>query len=171
METEKLCKSCNMVKPASKMGKYRHGEKVYVESMCYACQYKRDVSVPGNKEKLLSTTREFNKRERKINPHVYTVYDSRKADKKFGRQNDLTKEFVFDMIKNGCCYCGEKETRITLDRIDNALGHLQSNVVPACFRCNDIRGDMPYEAWLVVSKAVKEAKDLGLLGSWNLNKK
>ncbi len=167
MEDEKLCTSCMLIKPVKKMGKYKHNGKTYVESMCYACRYKRDIGVPGNKQKLLSRTKRFNKEKRKSDPHVYIVYDSRKSDKKFGRDNDITKEFVFNTIKNGCSYCGETNIRMTLDRIDNNIGHLQSNVVSACIRCNLARRAMPYEAWLVVAKGMKEARELGLFGSWN----
>lgn len=55
---------------------------------------------------------------------------------------------------------------MTLDRIDNSLGHLQSNVLPSCERCNMVRRDMPFPAWLVVSKGMKEAYESGLFEGW-----
>jgi hypothetical protein len=55
---------------------------------------------------------------------------------------------------------------MTVDRIDNNKGHLLTNVVPACLRCNLARGDMPYEAWLCLVPGLKEAREKGLFGAW-----
>jgi hypothetical protein len=91
----------------------------------------------------------------------------RKTDRASGLgPTDLSYDIIEDLIRNPCFYCDETEITMTLDRIDNTIGHIRSNVVPACFRCNMLRGSMPYAAWLVVSKAVKEARLLGLFGSW-----
>jgi hypothetical protein len=56
---------------------------------------------------------------------------------------------------------------MTVDRVDNDLGHLQSNVVPACVRCNHVRGQMPYEAWLMVAPGMRAAREAGLFGGWD----
>lgn len=98
---------------------------------------------------------------------AYFIYRwSRKSDKKKGRQNDLTRDFIEKSIANGCSYCGELHLKMTLDRKDNSLGHLQNNVVPACIRCNYFRGDVPFAAWVHVAPAVKEAVELGLFSNW-----
>lgn len=94
------------------------------------------------------------------------LYDSRNSDKKKGLENDLTIDFIQLLIDKGCSYCDEKNLRMTLDRINNDLGHLQNNVIPACIRCNYIRKNMPYEAWLVVSKGVKKANAKKLFKNW-----
>ena len=70
------------------------------------------------------------------------------------------------MITQPCSYCLDTEAKMTLDRIDNTIGHTQANVVPACLRCNVTRGSMPYEAWKVVSLGMKSARELGLFGAW-----
>jgi len=98
---------------------------------------------------------------------VVLVTDSRSSDKKRGRPgNDLNRDFVAALIRQGCCYCGETEMRITLDRIDNSLAHTRANVLPACLRCNYMRGSMPYEAWLHLVPAVRQAREFGLFGAW-----
>lgn len=94
------------------------------------------------------------------------VKDSRRADKLFGRENNLTREVVETLISDGCYYCGETKLKMTLDRRDNSIGHLTSNVVPCCIRCNYIRRDMPFEAWVAVVPGIIKAKDLGLFGDW-----
>jgi hypothetical protein len=63
------------------------------------------------------------------------------TDKKKGFGNDLTLEFVRTTVESPCTYCGSSEEPRGLDRLDNSLGHLQSNVVPCCGTCNFTRGD------------------------------
>ena len=99
-------------------------------------------------------------------PAKWIRVDSRGSDRKKGLDNDLTYEFVREMILRPCSYCGDTESRMTLDRIDNDLGHLQSNVVPSCYRCNFIRRDIPYEAWIVIAPGVKAAREGALFGAW-----
>lgn len=94
------------------------------------------------------------------------LVDSRKTDKKRQFANDLDLDFVREAIRGGCQYCGEMTIRMTLDRIDNSVGHVKSNVIPACIRCNYVRGAMPYDAWLILAPGMTRARELGLFGSW-----
>jgi hypothetical protein len=55
---------------------------------------------------------------------------------------------------------------MTLDRVDNSIGHIKSNVVPACTRCNYTRRDMPYEAWLLIAKSMRKAREAGMFDNW-----
>jgi hypothetical protein len=55
---------------------------------------------------------------------------------------------------------------MTLDRIDNSIGHLMSNVNPCCYRCNYIRANMPYAAWLSIVPAIRATFELGLFAAW-----
>lgn len=113
---------------------------------------------------------EINERLRKkraTNVPVVILWESRKKDKKKGLENDLDIEFISKEVKKGCIYCEDRApVRMTLDRIDNTLGHLKSNVVPACERCNRVRGDMPHKAWLIIAPAMKQAREEGLFGNW-----
>jgi hypothetical protein len=79
---------------------------------------------------------------------------------------DLTKNFVRDLISKPCDYCGDEKSKMTLDRIDNDLGHTKANVVPACVRCNYLRRDMPFEAWKELASAIRRVRELGLFGDW-----
>ena len=92
--------------------------------------------------------------------------DARKADRRGGREHDLDRPFVSALISGPCEYCGDQVLRRTVDRIDNSLGHLRTNVVCACERCNYVRRDMPYQAWLVLSQAMRDAREQGLFGEW-----
>ena len=92
--------------------------------------------------------------------------DSKRYDRVHGLLNDMTTELVVSIFDGGCIYCGDQDGPLTLDRIDNRLGHVMTNVVAACCRCNDVRGGMPHEAWLIVAPAMRTARERGLFGSW-----
>lgn len=92
--------------------------------------------------------------------------DARGSDRKAGRANDLTVEFIRQQIENPCGYCGEAALRMTLDRVDNSIGHVMTNVVACCVRCNYVRRDMPHPAWQVVARAMATARSSGLFQTW-----
>jgi len=113
---------------------------------------------------------ELNKKLRRgsIEDYCYSIfYDSRGNDKKNNRDNNLTVQFIKEKLSVGVCsYCNSNEYKLTLDRIDNKIGHTVDNVVVACVLCNLIRNSMPYEAWLHIVPSVRSAKELGLFDSW-----
>ena len=108
-------------------------------------------------------------RDRRANPRFrsgFILKDSKQSDRRAGRSNDLTKEIIEKLISQECQYCGETSLKMTLDRRGNSLGHLESNVIPCCIRCNYIRRDMPYEAWILLSPFLRLVRESGLFGSW-----
>jgi hypothetical protein len=165
MEEERICRVCQINKPIKSFQK--HGK--YRERVCSRCRQisKREKNPIGASIKIKRNL-ETKKTQRRMGIKVerWILEDSRGSDKKYNRDNDLTKEFIEKEISNGCSYCGENSLRMTLDRIDNSLGHLQSNVVPACIRCNYARRDMPHEAWLCLVPGLIKARELGLFGDW-----
>ena len=92
--------------------------------------------------------------------------DALASDRRFGRSFDLDVDFVEQEICKPCSYCGEDELKRTLDRVDNSIGHLKDNVMVACIRCNYARRDMPIAAWRLLTNGLREARVLGLFGSW-----
>lgn len=173
MPTDKLCKTCNTRKPIEEFGlnsPARNGKR-YRRCHCRPCHTKIRKGYATSPE---ATRRAEQKRlskataERAANERTehYIRLDTRASDRKKGRKNDLTKEFIAEQIAKGCTYCGESQIRMTLDRIDNDRGHTMDNVVSACVRCNHVRGDMPYEAWVVVARAMRRVRKQGLFGDW-----
>jgi len=164
----KTCNKCKLSKP--EIDFYRTGDRL--RSSCKTCwnadaqaRRSRNGRNYGAKDRR-RLTRLSEERASGNNPAKFIWIDSRSSDRKAGRDNDLTKEFIAAEVAKGCIYCGESDIRMTLDRIDNSKGHIQSNVVPACLRCNYTRKDMPYEAWLLVAKGMREARKAGLFNGW-----
>jgi len=54
---------------------------------------------------------------------------------------DFTSRWMADnIIGKSCFYCGDLSSGC--DRIDNSIGHIKSNCVPCCHRCNTIRNNI-----------------------------
>ncbi len=167
----KSCKDCGILKPITEFRLHSTGSK-YRRSYCNPCHNKRCTVTLGKSSErsqfrrsraldITSTERQSN-----IKRDKYIVQDTKKNDKKKGRENDIDREFVRSRIAEGCSYCGDTENRMTLDRIDNSKGHTKENVMPACIRCNLIRGSMPYEAWEKLFPIIAQIRTQGLFGQW-----
>lgn len=173
----KKCRKCGDVFPLDRFGSNGLG---YKKSYCRLCdsrirveRAKRGGESHSEKRReryrknraLHSEKNKARRADPKKRPK-WVLWDARDSDRRRGRTNDLTLEFVMDCISRGCSYCGDRLLRISLDRIDNERGHFRDNVVPACMRCNYLRRDMPYEAWMAMVPTVKSIYKRGLFGSW-----
>jgi len=70
------------------------------------------------------------------------IYNYTKEDKMYGRETpDFDAKWVIDNIfSKPCVYCGETDWhKLGCDRVNNAVGHIKSNVVCSCFHCNMTR--------------------------------
>ncbi len=168
----KICSSCKQEKDRGEYY-FRNKENGILETYCKPCSIRikcdrRRRRTAENPEKYRQIGRDWGaKRSDPAYRAMFFCQDANKNDKKKGRDNDLTKEFAELLLRECCRYCGDDQNRMTLDRVDNDLGHLQSNVVPSCVRCNITRGQMPYEAWLVVAQGMRTAREAGLFGGWD----
>jgi 5-methylcytosine-specific restriction endonuclease McrA len=59
-------------------------------------------------------------------------------NKKHPYSGDFTNDIIFDMMIQGCFYCGNIAT--TIDRIDSTLEHTLDNCVASCEGCNYSKG-------------------------------
>jgi hypothetical protein len=154
----KRCIDCLEVKPIAEFYRKKDTVDGRTINFCKRCSAKRYHHID-----------EKQKRERQ-DPNFVAKYiwkDARAMDLRRGIKNDLTLEYIQNLISTGCSYCGETATRITLDRIDNKGGHTKGNVVAACKRCNFVRGTMPHAAWLYLIDGMRKARELGLFGDWS----
>lgn len=94
--------------------------------------------------------------------HVYYQYMHRAAKSDY--QFDLSFEFFIDLTQKPCFYCGAKPSKVSkytgnsdifvyngIDRKDNSLGYIESNVVSCCYRCNLAKHTMSieeFESWI-----------------------
>jgi hypothetical protein len=166
----KTCIKCNTAKNVTEFYVNRTARTVYRRTTCIECDkvarrsrsYNRNWKETRVREKLAERRR---RRDPKFTAK-HIVRDSRSSDKKKNRVNDLDRAWVSEKISHGCEYCGETELRMTLDRMDNVEGHTKDNVVAACIRCNYLRRDLPYAAWLLLLDGVEEARVTGAFGDW-----
>lgn len=87
------------------------------------------------------------------------IMSAKSRSKKRGFGFDLTREFVGTTINSPCVYCSAVGSS-QLDRKDNSIGYLMSNVVPACKRCNTVKS-----MYLTYDEMLKVADALG----WKVN--
>lgn len=166
------CNNCGKSEPEVTFYQKRDSQSSRPRFLCVECskEYRKkyptrtDSRKRGNKKKA---AKEKVERTDPTQRAKYIMRDSRTSDIKKGLDNDLDIGFVNLLISNPCSYCGTTQERMTLDRIDNSLGHSKSNVIPACIQCNFFRRDMPYEAWMLLVPGMKRARESGLLNGWN----
>ena len=78
-----------------------------------------------------------------------------------GYEWSLTREQVQGLIEQDCHYCGSPPSNIKtvkntiepllysgIDRMDNDVGYVDSNVVACCAICNRAKLDMPYSDYI-----------------------
>lgn len=173
-----MCIDCKVEKNRTEFY-LRNKEKGYAESYCKSCSHIRSSkknAVKFTDNSNLEAYRKYKRdkdRENRVEGGQYLIRfilgDCKSSDRRKGRENDLTREFVESLVNDPCVYCGDVEGRMSLDRVNNDLGHLKTNVVRSCTRCNLVRGQMPHEAWLVVARGMREARLAGLFGEWDGN--
>jgi transposase-like protein len=172
-----ICEICGKsypeVTPQSRM---KNG-KVYFRRYCKSCDYKRRAITTYNKNPSLSAVKNKAIREAsnsyqirrsgKIEDLARCIFnDCNRTDSRKHWINDLEYEWVLKTIQQPCSYCGSNNIKKSLDRIDNELAHTEKNCVCACVRCNLMRKNMPYKAWMIIVPAIKLAQESGAFGDW-----
>lgn len=80
------------------------------------------------------------------NAASYKRYKIRAEDKSLSYE--LTEEYYNTIINSQCYLCGRKsyeKCKNGIDRIDNKVGYIMSNVKSCCGSCNFIKKDMPLD--------------------------
>lgn len=170
--TGHVCKNCKKGEPEVSFYIKKERGKFYPRFLCRECDAEYHKKYPTSKDARSRHNKKKNQRE-KIDRKDETLRcriilkDSKEADRKKQRENDLDRAFIRTLIDEGCSYCFDDKGRMTLDRIDNVIGHLKANVVASCMRCNYIRRDMPHEVWMMIVPKIRQARLLGMLEGWN----
>lgn len=165
-----VCRECGHSKPEGLFYTSLTNGKIYRRKICISCDKQKRGERPWSPAtETAKANRLLAEQRRRRDPKFaakYIVQDSRASDKRKGRENNLSREWVEQQIQSGCSYCGEQELRMTLDRVDNSKGHTRDNVRVACLRCNYLRRDTPFEAWLILIDAIRKAREQGAFGDW-----
>lgn len=77
----------------------------------------------------------------------------------------IERDLALRMMRMPCYYC-EAPYSEGLDRVDNDLGHEESNVRPCCTWCNNIMSDLPSRAKDIMKPALKEMREAGIYEEW-----
>lgn len=168
-----VCASCGKTPPEVTPYSQTRNNVAYLRPTCRQCdnagrcRYKRLPNSPEVDARWAQMRRDARRSPSPATRARHIIIDSTKADRRKGRETVLTEAFVVDQITKPCHYCADTEAQMTLDRIDNALGHTEDNVVPSCFRCNVARGAMPYAAWMLLTPGMRQAREQGLFGEWD----
>lgn len=169
-EETRVCKACNHEKPITAFQKVAGKLHTY-RRLCRSCRWQGEKKRVSYQE--LADKKLVKKQLSRLNPErraYHICEDSSRYDRKFGgAEHDLTVEWVDEQISKPCSYCKQQLSKLdmTLDRIDNNIGHVKINLVPACKRCNYFRRDMPYEAWMILAKNMPKIAKLHLLDGWS----
>ena len=140
------------VDPKYKKAKQKSAKKYY-ENNKEKCKESRKIYFEANKDKYRKYRREW----RYNNPAgILEVIrtGAKRRNVKFNITNNEFAEWYINQDKK-CFYCNRtfdeikseddnlnnKINRLTVDRVDNNIGYLISNIVLACYRCNLIKGN------------------------------
>ena len=167
----RVCKVCNNEKHVEQFQLIKN-KKYARRRVCYSCRW---VSEKDKKEIYQASVIRKCKRKQvgRLLPEkraYYLAEDMARADRQKGRkEHSISEEWIDNQISQPCSYCKQQlsKTDMTLDRVDNNLGHLEENLVPACKACNYFRRDMPYEAWLILAENMPKIVETGLLNGWS----
>lgn len=87
----------------------------------------------------------------------YMLSNYSRNDRVKGRDFNLTMQWCREnIVGKECDYCGTKEL-VGVDRIDNNIGHIESNCHPVCRKCNILKGRYrTHEEMLEFRKLVDE---------------
>ena len=79
----------------------------------------------------------------------------KRRDKQKNRGFDIDFNDMLKLKDSKCFYCSDEAKGY--DRKDNSLGHLKTNVVPCCFRCNKIKMDkIPFDLMIEIGKTINK---------------
>jgi hypothetical protein len=94
------------------------------------------------------------KEERK--EHMLTHYQNfKRSSIRRNIEFNISIEEFTEIVQQNCYYCNHyKETEaIGIDRVNNSIGYVSTNIVPCCADCNILKNDLPLEKFIdLISK-------------------
>lgn len=66
-----------------------------------------------------------------------------------GIEMELDFSTFSEIVSLPCSYCGDSESKIGIDRINNSIGYTRENSVACCRSCNYMKKDMSCKEFLM----------------------
>lgn len=162
-DATKVCIDCELERPIGKFPLNRGRPR----SQCSTCKGKQDRAKRQSNPNLMATYKIYQASYYKERPHLYKLKSYQHSDKTNNRISLTRKEFLELITNSVCFYCYENNFAVLgLDRIDNNLGHEIGNVRVCCDKCNNIMGDIPDAAKLIIKDSLIKIKEQNLLSNW-----
>lgn len=95
----------------------------------------------------------WNKGKGKGRNPIYARYQAYKSNaKKRNKQFDITRDEFCEYVGKKCFYCGE--ISIGIDRVNNLLGYIKGNMVPACETCNHMKWNLTKDQFIAKCRQI-----------------
>ena len=157
----KICKTCKKEKSLEDYCRIIRNDKFYFKGSCRNCLAGKIREKRKSNPKQLDYDRkqslayyQSHKSERLQyaikNKKIYKAKDPLKFAfrKKLYAAKIYKKEFKLSFEKfkelraqKNCFYCEEPLKKVTIDRVDNSIGYLDTNVVASCWYCNNLKSN------------------------------
>lgn len=114
----------------------------------------------------------FRKIQKSQQAHIYGKTPKRKYSQTKNNCKKTKIQFLLTLSEfeafhgKPCYYCGKffEASGASLDRVDNTMGYIITNVVPCCFKCNRMKSNLPFDMFLkIVETVYKNLLAKGLL--------
>ena len=166
----KICTKCKTEKDEKEfyLNSHKSEARCLYRSACKACDrkaykahYDKTPDYQKFKGKRYSKSKrgkENHKIVKKRYQQTYKgVYWNYKGNAKHsGFEFNLTMQDFKNFESKNCFYCGEKLTRVGLDRKDNSKGYTLDNVNPCCSTCNYMRRIQTQEEFIAKCHQISE---------------
>lgn len=159
----KECRECSGIKRDLKQRLLKEEFRGQTK-ICLKCNIEKDLVDNFYHRKIsngfypycIECEKERNKSNKKLPSIIIASY--KRSDKAKGLETDLSHNYVLESLQKPCIYCGFESTG--LDRIDNNIGHTESNTVPCCWECNTARmNNFTHEETFVLGEAIRKIKE------------
>lgn len=90
---------------------------------------------------------------RTIKEHKYHIYKSRAYTKEI--PFEITIDQFLELWQKPCTYCCSPIPTIGVDRVDNKLGYILTNIAPCCTTCNLMKRGMNSQDFIAHCKKIR----------------
>lgn len=133
-----ICRSCGQPKSIDDMARTGNG---YIDQ-CRECKNSR---AKAHYDK--------GRKQNSIAYWIKRIAACQREDAKKGRKCDITPEYIMGMYEaqgGKCAYTGKKCDTLSIERIDNNLGHVMGNIELVDVRLNVMRGARGQDEFLLM---------------------